>query len=574
MIRIVFITICSLFIFSCGSSPVQMFPSRRNQPSKLPPVVPTQIVKMPISISQSTQPIPAQAVKNPTTIQAQVPLVNLPSESKDLLTVIMMAGISKAKTLEAIASENELAAIDKVLEAATSNLQIQPYRTVLSFKAAQLAQKKRQPDLALQYYRSIAALYPQSPQAIKANAEINLILALQEVDPKVIGAVLPLSGKNANIGQHALNTIRIGLGLNKPGSKLRLAIFDTQGNPELATAGVEKLIRDDKVIALIGGLSSKEALAAGQKADLLGVPFIGLSQKSGLTGIGDYVFRNSLTAEMQIDRLVQHAFEKLNAKRFAVLYPNDAYGIEFANIYWDHVLARGGKIMAAQTYDPKENDFTSMIQKMTGTYYQEARPEEYTARLKEIALEKKSKADKNKNKAKVKPKDTRANEVLESVLAPILDFDVLFIPDTGKTLSQVMAFLKVNDVPPLTFLGTNIWNNNELSKRVGSTTNQIYFVDAIDLSDSSPKETQFYKDYFAEFNEEPTLIEMQVFEAAKIIRDLLADGVASRDSLASGLRSLGRTTGVTGELRMSSQRELERPLHILSIEAGTIKKIE
>lgn len=574
MIRIIIVVICSLFIFSCVSSPVQMFPSRRNQPTKLPPAVPTQIVKMPVSISQSTQPIPAQAVKNPTLSQVPTPLVNLPSESKDLLTIIKIQGISKAKILEAIAGESELAAIDKVLEAATSDIQIQPYRTVLCFKAAQLAQKRRQPDLALQYYRSLAALYPQTPQAAKANAEINLILALQETDPKVIGAVLPLSGKNANIGQHALNSIRIGLGLNKPGSNLRLAIFDTQGNPELAAAGVEKLLRDDKVIALIGGLSSKEALAAGQKADLLGVPFIGLSQKSGLTAIGDYVFRNSLTAEMQIDRLVQHAFEKLNAKRFAVLYPNDAYGVEFANIYWDHVLARGGKIMAAQTYNPKENDFTSMIQKMTGTYYQEARPEEYKERLKEMALEKKDKADKNKNKAKAKPKDTRANEVLESVLAPIVEFDVLFIPDTGKTLSQVMAFLKVNDVPPLIFLGTNIWNSNELGKRVGSTSNQIYFVDAIDLSDSSPKESQFFKDYFAEFNEEPTLIEMQVFEAAKIIRDLLASGVASRDSLASGLRSLGRTGGVTGELRMSSQRELERPLHILSLEAGIIKKVD
>ncbi len=574
MIRIVLVVVCSLFIFSCGSSPVQMFPTRRSQQTKLPPVVPTQIVKMPVSISQSTQPIPAQAVKNPTTAQAEAPLVNLPSESKDLLTLIKTTGISKAKILEAIAAETELTAIDKVLEAAALDVQIQPYRTVLSFKAAQIAQKKRQPDMALQYYRSLAALYPQTPQAAKANAEINLILALQDVDPKVIGAVLPLTGKNANIGQHALNSIRIGLGLNKPGSRLRLAIFDTQGNPELATAGVEKLVRDDKVIALIGGLSSKEALAAGQKADLFGVPFIGLSQKSGLTGIGDYVFRNSLTAEMQIDRLVQHAFEKLNAKRFAVLYPNDAYGIEFANIYWDHVLARGGKIMAAQTYDPKENDFTSMIQKMTGTYYQEARPEEYKERLKEIALDKKGKAEKNKNKPKVKPKDTRANEVLESVLTPIVDFDVLFIPDTGKTLSQVMAFLKVNDVPPLTFLGTNIWNSNELSKRVGSTANQIYFVDAIDLSDSSPKESQFFKDYFAEFNEEPTLIEMQVFEAAKIIRDLLSDGIASRDTLAAGLRSLGRTRGITGELRMSSQRELERPLHILSLDSGTIKKVD
>ncbi len=579
MIRIFFMSFflvaCSLCLFSCSSTSVQMYPSRKNAPSKMPPEVPTQLVKMPVSISQSDQPIQSQAARaaKPTAaLDNQTPLVVLPSEDKDLLAMMKTSGIAKTKILEAIANETELVALDKAIEAAQADLVIQPYRTVLSFKAAQVAQKKRQPDLALQYYRSIAMLFPETPQAAKANAEINLILALQEVDPKVVGAVLPLSGKNANIGQHALNSIRIGLGLNKPGTKLRLAIFDTQGKPELAIAGVEKLVREDKAIALIGGLSSKEALSAGQKADLLGVPFIGLSQKSGLTGIGDYVFRNSLTAEMQIDRLVQHAVEKLNAKRFAVLYPNDAYGVEFANIYWDHVLARGGKIMAAQTYDAKENDFTSMIQKMTGTYYPEGRPEEYKERLKEMALEKKGKAEKNKNK--VPAKNSRANEVLESVLSPIVDFDVLFIPDTGKTLSQVMAFLKVNDVPPIVFLGTNIWNSAELGKRVGTNSNQIYFVDAIDQSDSTPKETSFYKDYFAAFNEEPTLIEMQVFEAAKIIRDLLADGVSSRDSLASSLRSLGRTQGVTGQLRMSSQRELERPLHILSLESGIIKKVD
>ena len=566
-----------LMTSACGSNQVQMYSGRKNSVLKnadRKEVSAPQVVKMPVVISHSGETSSGGATKPNeipvATAQVVSPLEIIPVETKDLYSVIKTPGVSKAKILEAISAESQLVSINKLLDASVTDLQIQPYKTVLFFKAAQIAQKKREPELALQYYRAVVSAYPQSAQATKANAEINLILSLEEVDAKVIGAILPLTGKNANIGQHALNSLRMGLGLNKPNSRLRLAVFDTQGSVELATTAVEKLVREDKAIALIGGLSSKEALAVGLKADLLGVPFIGLSQKSGLTAIGEYVFRNSLTAEMQIDRLVEHAFKKLNAKRFAVLYPNDAYGVEFANIYWDHVLARGGKITAAQTYDPKENDFTTMIQKMTGSFYPEARPDEYKERVKELELAKKEKAEKNKNKKK----NSRVHEVQDTLLTPIVDFDVLFIPDTGKALSQVMAFMKVTEVPPVTFLGTNIWNSAELAKRTSTSSSAIYFVDAIDAGDSEPKESQFFKDYLSEFNEEPSLVEMQVFESAKILKDLLSSGVSSRESLASNLRTLGRTQGVTGELRMSSQRELERPLHILSLEAGTIKKVD
>ena len=155
-----------------------------------------------------------------------------------------------------------------------------------------------------------------------------------------------------------------------------------------------------------------------------------------------------------------------------------------------------------------------------------------------------------------------------------MDFDVLFLPDSGRTLGQVMAFMKVNDVPKLTYLGTNIWNTPDIAKRAGPLADQIYFVDALDLNDAAVRDTAFFKDYFSQFNEEPTLIEMQSYESAKIIRDVLSSGASSRENVASRLRSLGRASGVTGELRMSNLRELERPVHVLSLDKGIIKKVE
>lgn len=396
-----------------------------------------------------------------------------------------------------------------------------------------------------------------------------------DVDTTVIGAILPLTGKNSNIGQHALNSIRMGLDLNNPNNKLRLALFDSKSNPEFAANGVDKLIKEDKVIALLGGFTAREATSIAERAEFYKMPYIGFSQKSGLTNIGDYIFRNSITPEMQVDKLVQYATEKLSAKKFAILFPNDTYGVEFSNIFWDHVLARGGSVTAAQTYDPKETDFSEAIQKLVGTYYVEARAEEYKKKVEELKTlaEAAQKKESKKDPKKIVKQSTRDRWSHENILEPVVDFDVLFIPDSSRALGQIMAFMKYNEVTTMTYLGTNIWSAPDLPKRATVKNTKLYFVDALDISDGA-KASDFFKDYLTLYAEEPTLVEVQTYEAAKILKEQLNSGALSRDELAENLRELGRIKGVTGELRMSSQREIERPIHVLTLDSGFIKKIE
>ncbi len=569
------------FIFlSCSSKPVEFYSTRRQQPANPPrqqrpgtkPTVNTApYTTEAVTANQapqysSTNPYglttPPQG--NPAVTAAPMVDVNDPVEVLKHSTTSMK--IAEDLILNRLSSSQ--------LEDVSKEPALMTYRPLVLWQLGQVYLKNRRQSQALEYFRSVSSQFPQHRLAGQSNTMISLLQATQEVDSKVIGAILPITGRNSSVGQHALNALRMGLGVNKPDAKFKLVVFDTQSSPELATAGVDKLLIENKVIAIVGGLSSREATLIAQRADLLSVPFIALSQKPGLTGIGDYVFRNSLTPEMQVDQLVSFAFEKLAAKKFAVLYPNDSYGVEFANIYWDQVLARGGQITAAQTYDAKENDFTGIIQKLVGTYYPEGRPAEFKQRLDEIKKTKKDRALKNKkDKKPVVVRNTREHEVEESILQPLVDFDVLFLPDSGKTLGQVMAFMKVNDVPGITFLGTNIWNSPDIVKRAANQRERVYFVDALDPNDGSIRSTEFFKEYVAEFNEEPTLIEMQAFESAKILRDNISYGGSTRDSLASKLRIMGRSAGVTGELRMSNQREIERPVHILSLDNGLIKKI-
>lgn len=387
-------------------------------------------------------------------------------------------------------------------------------------------------------------------------------------DAQKIGVILPITGKNASLGERALNAIRLGLGIEDK-SNFQLAIYDSQSNPDLASQGVEKLLRDDHVVAILGGLSSKEAQNISSRAEFFQVPFFSFSQKSGLTTDAEYTFRNSVTPEMQVARLLQHAFKNLNAKRFAILYPNDAYGTEFANKYWDLVLAGGGEVVAAQSYDPKDTNLDIYVKKLVGTYYVDARSEEYQARLKEIADKKKKQKELEPNKKK----NTREHEAQENILPPIVDFDVLFVPDSGKALGQIMAFMKNNDVTQMTYLGTNLWNTPDLYRRVGNNTSSVFFVDA-NLSVDDQKKSDFHSKYVTKYEEEPTLVEAQIYEAAKILKDAIGSSSISRSSLAYQLGILGRKQGAYSEIRMNNNHEIERPLNIFSLTSGAIQKTE
>lgn len=426
------------------------------------------------------------------------------------------------------------------------------------FRLGETSLEERDKDRARKYFASVSDFLPGSDLALRAQDILSQLESSKFVESKTIGVVLPLTGKNAAIGQKALRGVELGLGLNNPGSGFRLAVMDSEGNPDNARRGVERLVKEDNAIAIIGSLLSKTAPAVAAKADELGVPTIGLSQKSGLTDIGPSVFRNALTSEMQVRYLVRTAMEDYGMKRFAIVYPNDPYGVEYTNLFWDEVLARGGTIASVQTYNPKETDFRYAIQRLVGTYYIEGRVDEYNARIKQASeVEKK--------------KSTRQSHE-EEVLPPIVDFDAVFIPDSAKAMGQIAAFLSFNRVKSVKLIGTNLWNTPGLAKRAGNFANSLMFVDS--FLPQTAAHSRFVQEYKALYNEDPSLIEIQAYDSALILRQLVAQGAATRESLTRELTSLKKFPGALGTLNMSQDREIQRPLIALTLEKGEIAPLK
>jgi branched-chain amino acid transport system substrate-binding protein len=434
-------------------------------------------------------------------------------------------------------------------------------RAEASVRLGELALEAKETEDAKRYFSKAISVDPNSEWAPRAQDLLEQIESLRRVESKTIGVVLPMTGRYAGISQKTLRGVQMGLGLyNNYPSSFKLAILDSEGNPDYARRGVERLIKEDNVISVIGSVLSKTAQAVASKASELNVPSVALSQKAGITEVGETVFRNSLTSEMQVRYLVKTAMEDFGMKRFAILYPNDLYGVEFANIFWDEVKARGGTIVGAQTYSNKETDFRGPIQRLVGTYYLEGRHDEYKLRLKEWNNE--------------QTKKSARNTAPDDLLPPIVDFDGLFVPDSAKSLGQISAMLSFNGIKDIHLMGTNLWNTAGIQKRAGHFAKNLLFVDSFISSEPRFSRSAFVRDYKILFGEDPGIFEIQGYDAALLLRQLISEGYSSRESLSRALADVKDFPGSIGPLSMTSEREIMRPLVALSLDtAGNITPV-
>ena len=427
------------------------------------------------------------------------------------------------------------------------------------FKLAELELAANNAEESKRFYRSVIELLPESDIAVSSQKIIGDMEATIRVSAQTIGVVLPLTGKSAAVGQKVLRGLQLGLGTHQGFSKFRLAIVDSEGRSDLARLGVERLVKEDNVIAIVGGVLSKTVGTELAIASEFNIPFIYLSQKQGLTDVHSYAVRNALTAEMQVRHLVHTAMKEMDMTEFAILYPNDPYGVEYANIFWDEVLAQGGQIAAAQSYDPKETDFRPAVQRLVGTFYIEARKDEYYQKLRAF-------------KQTLKTKNARENVNTDDLLSPIQNFDAIFIPDQARVISQIGAFLNYSRVKDTKILSTNILNTPGSAKRLAQLNYPVFFADSFIAEGPSQSASDFVREYVNYFNEYPAQFEIAAYDSGLILRQLILQGTNSREELSRQLLKLKNFDGSFGPLSTTSGKDIFRPLTTLTVQKGeTIK---
>ncbi|MES2856175.1 MAG: penicillin-binding protein activator, partial [Bdellovibrionota bacterium] len=141
-------------------------------------------------------------------------------------------------------------------------------------------------------------------------------------------------------------------------------------------------------------------------------------------------------------------------------------------------------------------------------------------------------------------------------------------------VGQIAPMLAYNNIRDVRLLGTNAWNSPALIQRGQKFVEKSVFVDSALTNDPSFRSSPFFTSFTSVFEEEPALTELQAYDSALILRQLIAGGETTRVGLRSRLASLRDFSAATGKLSITDEREIERPLTALTVENGTIVPFE
>jgi branched-chain amino acid transport system substrate-binding protein len=187
----------------------------------------------------------------------------------------------------------------------------------------------------------------------------------------VIGEYGSLTGGTATFGistdeglQLAVDQINAKGGVL--GRQLKVVVEDDQSRPEEAVTVVQKLINEDKVVAVIGEVASTRSLAAAPVCQRAHIPMLSPSSTNPkVTQVGTYIFRACFIDPFQGAAMANFAMNKLSMKKLAILYDvkND-YSVGLRQFFIDTITKNGGEIVADESYGEGDIDFKAQLTKI------------------------------------------------------------------------------------------------------------------------------------------------------------------------------------------------------------------
>jgi len=403
--------------------------------------------------------------------------------------------------------------------------------------------------------------YPDHEHAPAARSLMDSLSARLYYNRRTIGCLLPLSGRYQIYGNRALKGIEIALAqFNRrvPDSEIQLIVKNTGSDPDEVVAAVTSLVQE-KVAAILGPLVNAEFAAAIAQEN--GIPIVTFTQKEDITEIGDKVFRNFLTPDMQVERIVGYAVRDLGARNFAILYPKERYGATFMNLFWDEVVRQGGRVVAIEGYNPSHTDFADPIKRLVGLYYDVPSDLEDLVRPPEESEDERDDSE----SSELVGRGRRDEEGPE----PIVDFEAVFIPDAPSKAGLIVPQLAFYDIEGVYLLGTNLWHSSKIIEMAEEYVQGAILADGF-FSGSDSDRVRYFVDQFTEvYDDPPGIIEATAYDTALMLFDIVRNPeVASRNAIRDQLLSLRDFPGVTGRTSFDPQGEAQKELSILRIDGS------
>lgn len=224
-------------------------------------------------------------------------------------------------------------------------------------------------------------------------------------DEVVIGAVYPLTGNGAPVGLDAKVAIELaaeivngkhdaipmlmgkGGGLDKlGGAKIRMVFADSQNDPQKARAEAERLVTQEKAVAIVGSYTSATAATISQVTERYEVPYMSADNSSpSLNQRGlKWFFRTSPHDEM-FSQAMFAFFKDIAAKTgkpvksVALFYEDSIFGTDSSGVQRRLADTAGIKIAADIKYRANSPSLSAEAQRIKAADADVLLPSSYTS---------------------------------------------------------------------------------------------------------------------------------------------------------------------------------------------------
>jgi len=322
-----------------------------------------------------------------------------------------------------------------------------------------------------------------------------------------VGLVVPLTGDVKTFGESARNGAMLAIeeanaagGVN--GRKIDVVATDDKNDPtETGNAGA-KLIDMDRVVVIIGSVSSKCSVPLSDKCQSAKIPMITPTSTNPKVTVGedgkrkDYVFRACFIDPFQGTVGARFAAESLKAKTAAVMYDvgND-YSKGLADYFKAAFEKNGGKVTAFESYAKDDVDFSALLTKV-----RQSNP------------------------------------------------DVLFIPDYYNKVGLIAKQARQLGVAAK-FLGGDGWDSPDMAKIAGDAINGGYFTNHYSPDDPRPEVQEWVAKYQAKYGQKPDALATLGYDAGLLLIQALKNAPnAKPEEIKAALGAIKDFPCVSGKI--------------------------
>ena len=353
-----------------------------------------------------------------------------------------------------------------------------------------------------------------------------------------VGLLAPLTGKNSEIGQSIIKSVRLAINkIDNP--SIEIFPRDTKSNPEITLEAAKELA--DTGVKIIIGPVFNESLINLNKLDK--ITFLSLTNKN--ENFSKNIINAGINATSQLNAIKKFIeLNKINKTIF--LTPDVIFKNEIEKAIYDSRI----KILENYIYSTDPTILTKQIEKITRYKIRKQNLEDEIVRL-----EKSEQNNKERLIKELKKKDTLGK----------VDFDSVIISDFDESLKSVTTSLLYTDVSPKDkyFITLNQWFDETLLKETSSQP--LYFP-----SVNKNNYDEFSSEYYEKYNQYPNQLSFLSYDLVGLVYYLILQNDSIVDENMFSKKTLFK--GKVGIFEIKNNK-INHVLNFYKVENEEFKKV-